>query len=279
MPAADIAAAIAVLAQDGEPLFLEDMPEPRAARSAASDGETGGQPGRAGGSRSASGTASSRARSSARSPTRAACSAPTSAGSTSSRTSRSSSCPPDLSPETLDKLAGHPHLRGPDRPPARQGPAPRSGPPEALRRPLDGDRRRPSGCEEAATPEGLTPERRVLPRAGVVDLGRRLPGGTRAPHPVRPASLLVAAGLALAAAARLAAADEYPVSYNFLSSAVLAGTQVDADPPGANDWNCKPTAAAPAARWCSCTARPATRTPTGRPTRRCWPTTATASSR
>ena len=29
IPAADIAAAIAVLAQDGEPLFLEEMPEPR----------------------------------------------------------------------------------------------------------------------------------------------------------------------------------------------------------------------------------------------------------
>ena len=29
VPAEDIAAAIAVLAQDGEPLFLEDMPEPR----------------------------------------------------------------------------------------------------------------------------------------------------------------------------------------------------------------------------------------------------------
>ena len=31
IPAADIAAAIAVLAQDGEPLFLQEMPEPRAA--------------------------------------------------------------------------------------------------------------------------------------------------------------------------------------------------------------------------------------------------------
>jgi len=30
VPAEDIAAAIAVLAQDGEPLFLEDIPEPRA---------------------------------------------------------------------------------------------------------------------------------------------------------------------------------------------------------------------------------------------------------
>ncbi|WP_203337838.1 esterase/lipase family protein [Nocardioides limicola] len=38
-------------------------------------------------------------------------------------------------------------------------------------------------------------------------------------------------------------ADEapLPVSYNFLVSAVLAGIQVDADPPGANDWTCQPT--------------------------------------
>ena len=42
MPAADIAAAIAVLAQDGEPLFLEDMPEPVAHASARERRETGG---------------------------------------------------------------------------------------------------------------------------------------------------------------------------------------------------------------------------------------------
>ena len=55
------------------------------------------------------------------------------------------------------------------------------------------------------------------------------------------ASLVIAAGLALVAAPASTAADEYPVSYNFLSSAVLAGTQVDADPPGANDFSCKPS--------------------------------------
>ena len=89
-PAADIAAALAVLAQDDEPLLLE--PEPsrrrptgratrRPAREARRDATTGRRGPRAGaptcrwrrtGSRSASGTRSSRARSSARSPTRAA---------------------------------------------------------------------------------------------------------------------------------------------------------------------------------------------------------------
>jgi triacylglycerol lipase len=52
--------------------------------------------------------------------------------------------------------------------------------------------------------------------------------------------------LAMAAiAVKATAASTYPVSYNFLSSAVLAGAQVDADPPGANDWSCRPTARHP----------------------------------
>ena len=97
VPAEDIAAAIAVLAQDGEPLFLEDMPEPVAQERREPQGRAAAT-WCGGGSRSASGTASSPARSSAPSPTRAASSAPTSAGSTSSPTSRSSSsrrtCPP-----------------------------------------------------------------------------------------------------------------------------------------------------------------------------------------
>jgi triacylglycerol lipase len=48
-----------------------------------------------------------------------------------------------------------------------------------------------------------------------------------------------------AAALPATAAEPYPVSYNFLSSAVLAGSQMDADPPGANNWNCRPTSRHP----------------------------------
>lgn len=54
--------------------------------------------------------------------------------------------------------------------------------------------------------------------------------------------LVIAVGVAILPAA---AADRYPVSYNFLSSAVLAGTQMDADPPGANNWSCRPTSRHP----------------------------------
>ncbi|WP_220794766.1 esterase/lipase family protein [Nocardioides pelophilus] len=41
------------------------------------------------------------------------------------------------------------------------------------------------------------------------------------------------------------AEDDLPVTYNFLVSAVAAGAQVDADPPGGNDWDCRPTARHP----------------------------------
>jgi triacylglycerol lipase len=58
-------------------------------------------------------------------------------------------------------------------------------------------------------------------------------------------TILSAVALGLSAAPASSAADEYPVSYNFLSSAVLAGTQENADPPGANLWDCKPTARHP----------------------------------
>ena len=44
---------------------------------------------------------------------------------------------------------------------------------------------------------------------------------------------------------RADAVSQYPVSYNFLSSAVLAGTQTNADPPGANNFKCRPSAKHP----------------------------------
>ena len=55
--------------------------------------------------------------------------------------------------------------------------------------------------------------------------------------------LVAAAGTTLAVPAQ--AADPLPVSYNFLLSAVTAGAKVDANPPGANIWTCKPTARHP----------------------------------
>ena len=57
-------------------------------------------------------------------------------------------------------------------------------------------------------------------------------------------SLLVVCAVG-AASLPATAAERYPVSYNFLSSAVLAGTQMDADPPGANNWKCRPTSRHP----------------------------------
>lgn len=58
-------------------------------------------------------------------------------------------------------------------------------------------------------------------------------------------SILSVTVAALAFAPGADAADDHPVSYNFLSSAVLAGTQVDADPPGANDFGCRPSSRHP----------------------------------
>ncbi len=42
-----------------------------------------------------------------------------------------------------------------------------------------------------------------------------------------------------------AAADKYPVPYTFLTSALLASPNADAEPPGANDWTCQPATAHP----------------------------------
>ena len=53
-------------------------------------------------------------------------------------------------------------------------------------------------------------------------------------------SLLLAAAT-VAAMPSSGAAAKYPVSYNFLTGAVTAGAHVDADPPGANDFGCRPS--------------------------------------
>ena len=55
---------------------------------------------------------------------------------------------------------------------------------------------------------------------------------------------VAAAGTTLAVPAAQAA-DPLPVTYNFLLSAVTAGAKVDASPPGANIWTCKPSARHP----------------------------------
>lgn len=77
-------------------------------------------------------------------------------------------------------------------------------------------------------------------------------GRTRSRFAVLPAvaaALLTAVALVTgggpAGAGTGAVTGPYAVSYHFLSSAVLAGTDLDGDPPGANIWTCRPSAAHP----------------------------------
>lgn len=58
-------------------------------------------------------------------------------------------------------------------------------------------------------------------------------------------ALMVLLVLALGGPAQAAPTKPFPVPYTFLPSAVLAGLGINADPPGANDWACKPSAAHP----------------------------------
>jgi triacylglycerol lipase len=62
------------------------------------------------------------------------------------------------------------------------------------------------------------------------------------------ASLAVVASVALSVLVGgppAGAGPNYPVPYRFLTSALLAGAHVDADPPGANIWTCQPSPAHP----------------------------------
>jgi triacylglycerol lipase len=69
----------------------------------------------------------------------------------------------------------------------------------------------------------------------------------------RPKLIAAALAVALATVAGVtaggvpagASGPTYPVPYTFLSSAALAGLSADADPPGANIWSCRPSAAHP----------------------------------
>jgi triacylglycerol lipase len=59
------------------------------------------------------------------------------------------------------------------------------------------------------------------------------------------AGLCVLASCVALSPSAVAAAKPYPVPYTFLTSAAAAALSPNADPPGANDWSCRPTAAHP----------------------------------
>jgi triacylglycerol lipase len=57
--------------------------------------------------------------------------------------------------------------------------------------------------------------------------------------------ILATTVVAVGADGASATTPHYPVPYDFLTPAVLAGLRVDADPPGANIWTCHPSPAHP----------------------------------
>ena len=134
VPAADIAAAIAVLAQDGEPLFLEEMPEPRTPERRERR-DAGGRPGPLAdlGRQAASGRA------------RQIVGALANEGGLKRADFGRIDIKPNFSlveaapgplPGDPRQARRHPHLRHPHRPPARQGPGTSLGAAQAFRRPL-----------------------------------------------------------------------------------------------------------------------------------------------
>ncbi len=149
VPAADIAAAIAVLSQDGEPLFLEDMPEPKAQERRERREPAGGLV---------------RWRISVGKRHRVEPRQIVGALANEGGLKRADfgridikpnfslvELPPDLSQRDPRQARGHPHLRDPDRPPARQGPGAAVGPAEGVQRPPGAARR-----QEAASPQQLS---------------------------------------------------------------------------------------------------------------------------
>jgi triacylglycerol esterase/lipase EstA (alpha/beta hydrolase family) len=61
----------------------------------------------------------------------------------------------------------------------------------------------------------------------------------------RALAVLLACALTVVGTGRAVAQQQLPVPYDFLSSAVLAGAEMQKNPPGANDWHCTPSAAHP----------------------------------